>query len=94
MNMKLRSTALKSALLSVSILTMWSVAVHAQTVEECYAERDKLQEWIGQQESQDEYQHAQALMEQADLHASQGDGKKCMELVKEAEGAAHSLGGN
>lgn len=92
--MRTRSIACRTVLLSASILMMLPAAAHAQTVEECYAARDKLQEWIDSQESSDEYQHAQELMEQADLHASQGDGKKCMELIKEAEGAAHSLGGN
>ena len=94
MKMRPKTIACKTVLLTAAILMLLPVAVHTQTVEECYAERDKLQEWIGNQESQDEYQHAQALIEQADLHASQGDGKKCMDLIKEADGSAHALGGN
>lgn len=92
--MRMNSTILKSALFSAALWIVAPVSVQAQTVEECYAERGKLQQWIGEQESSNEYEHAQELMERADLAAGEGDGKKCMELVKEADGAARSLGGN
>ena len=84
----------KAVLLSAAFVMMAPAAVHAQTVEECYAERDKLQRWIGEQEDQDVFEHAQAVIERADLAASEGNGKKCMELIKQANGAARSLGRN
>ena len=94
MRMTRQSTAWKLVLLSAAFWMIQSVSVHAQTVEECYAERDKLQDWIGEQDNQDVYSDAQALIERADLAASQGDGKKCMELIRDANGAARSLGAN
>lgn len=93
-SLKINAIAWKSALLFGLISIMAPMAAHAQTVEECYAERDKLQDWIGQQENQNVFEEVQAEIERADLAASEGDGKKCMEIIKDADGAARALGAN
>ena len=80
--------------LGLIIAATLAVSAHAQSVEECYAERDKLQKWIGEQENQDVFEHAQQLIERADLAGSEGNGKKCMQLIKEAEGNTRSIGQN
>lgn len=89
-----RPTGWVCLLAGTLFLAMPFPAASAQTVEECYAERDKLQQWIGEQENQDVFEHVQAVIERADLAASEGDGKKCMELIKDASGSARALGAN
>ena len=90
----IRPTAWVCLLAGTLALTMPVPPASAQTVEECYAERDRLQQWIGEQEDQDAFEHVQAVIERADLAASEGDAKKCMELIKDADGSARALGGN
>ena len=92
-SLKSKSTAWKSVMLYGLISTMAPAVAHAQTVEECFAERDELQAWIDSRDDQDRYQYARTLLERADLYGSQNDGQKCMEYVNEAKGTARSLGG-
>ena len=90
----IKLAASKGMILGAAIWMVQPMPVHAQTVDECYAERDKLQRWIGEQENQDAFEHAQQLIERADLFGSEGNGKKCMELIREAKGAVNMPGRN
>lgn len=79
----------KSSLCGVVIFALMApVGAHAQSVDECRAELEKVQAYIENQDDPDRQQHATDLLVHAEFSASKGEGKKCMEFVTEAKGSS------
>jgi len=79
-----------AAVVAIAIWPLFFATAHAQSVEECMAELQKVQQFIGDQPNSNapQYDEATDHLETAEVEASQGNGEKCMQFVNEAKGAA------